>query len=175
MADLRAAIRAIQDAVRSSYLDARKRLVDATETARGRLQSRPSWSKIGGDNQATLDARLSVMDLPEEPTELVAGLRRAFTRLLGLPALEEQLARQSDALVPPPVDRRDGDGDGEPGDGDDGEGGDGGYDEFPPEDDEEEREVELRTPADVDRFLAAIRKHLLFRLQVGPVRVGKKL
>lgn len=188
MADLRASVRAIQDAVRSAYVDARKRLVDATEAARGRIQSRPSWSKIGADNQATLDARLSVADVPEQPTELVAGLRRALTRLLGLPALEEQLARQSDALVPAPVDTGGGGGTGDGGSGggetgggghggQDGKGDDGGYDDYPPEDDDPDdgREVELRTPADVDRFLEAIRKHLLLRLQLGPVRVGKKL
>jgi hypothetical protein len=179
MADLRAAHRALQDAVRAAYSDARTRLIDATEAVRQRLQARPAWTRIGPDEQSMLDGRLSTAETIDEPAELVARLRRVLTRLLGLPALEEQLARQTQALGP---ERTDGDGDVGTSDGGDDDGGyggegDGGVGEYPPEDDvdaDKEKEIELRTAADVDRYIELIRQNLLLRLRLGPIRLGRK-
>lgn len=171
MADLRDAQRTVTESARALYRAERESLTEALAAARRRLEARPSWVRIGDEERSELAVELEMTGLPEEPRDPFAVLPRVLMRRLGLSDLEEQLGRIADMQVPPepapsyPREAR------------------------PPGEDEGEparasapapetvvleeilTEAVLSTPADVDTWTDGLRKRLMARVLVGPIRI----
>ena len=102
MADLRAAVRSLREAVLALYRTEQARLVSAQDEARRRLEARPSWTEIEDEDRGALLRELTGPLLPD-PQDRVVGLQRVLTRKLGLAALEDRLGRKADELAAPAV------------------------------------------------------------------------
>jgi hypothetical protein len=99
LADLREAHRELSAHANSMLTTAQARLVSAVESARARLEARPSWRRIPEETrQESVDALLRALELPRAE-DCFAPLQYVWTLLLNLPALELELATAADELA----------------------------------------------------------------------------
>lgn len=176
MADLRGAIRSLNDAVEKELRRQTASLDAEIEAVERRLQARPSWGRLTGYDEETgrpgereaLIAQLRPAPGKDARTTPLDTLRRVLLRRLGLLRLEEDLARRCDALGPEPEPE-------EPTDVADPQLEDDGDDVDPPDRVSWSAllaPMPIRSVADVEAAIALVREHLLDRLALGPFTAG---
>ena len=175
MADLRSARRALTAAIAGRYAECLVVLRQEAAQVQLRVEARPSWLRIAQDDRAALLEMLDFGALAESPTYPVAELRTVLTRTLGLPAVEDEIDRQSDALAAPrPVDEEGG------GDEQAGETNGEADEESATGEGPQPKEVKillvirpetLTSQADVERWIEALKRRLLDRVAHGPIRL----
>jgi hypothetical protein len=104
MAELRAAVRTLREAVGATFTAEGKLFIDAIAAARQRLQALPEWTAISAADQAEIDQGLvtaaKAAVVTGAPTS--GDLRQLLARAQGLAGLEVKLAALVRSRVPPP-------------------------------------------------------------------------